>query len=1046
MKKLLLLFAVMLSTVGVWAQVTKEHVVDVAHGTGVSSNGWAKSWTSKEIPALQISVGASNMRDFDTDGHLCLFSGTSDNSTYTLSVPKGYKITGYSFDFVLRKSETAAGDESTLVLTVNGTDYNVTDENNAQHVSVDGLNSQTTTFQLKNVNDGIKTTNFKVTVVEDEPLPVFVTTSTAEAPKYYYIASYNRGGVLTNVGTGQGLQHVAAVEGSEWYFEPANENGGLYIVNRLKDGENKVYVDAGRKASTTPAVWYLLKNGVNEKGIVLSSTSPISSGSCIDANNSNDNVGGWDPKGNDWEGTSWVIAPVDDVYNPNRLSVRTYDGRLVNSVSLNAELSGNQTANINHDYAGKGLAYIDLTGTVTMTVSPGEAVTASFTRDGNWTNAYAYIDLAGDGFTAGVGDDGFTPTGDLMTYSNYDGKNSIGESAGNTITMPSFNAPTEPGTYRMRFKQDWSDIEPNGSGEQFMSSGGCIVDVLLEVSYPFEISTEESKHYYGIRSGRDTNGKEWWYTYADDGKISLTQYTGVDNQLWYFMTTTVDGKNCIQFFPKNGGGKVMSYSDTNDGAEKVSAQTIDAESYKNTWLLERTNGTAPYAFKTSDGTNRLSNHGGVGNKMGFYSEKKPSQDQGTAMYFYSHEKLYADAVKNIVKTGLGYPTAESSEYTELMASLDGNHSVDEVSAKLSAYYACEDVEMPVPGKAYYIKAWWRTDGERGMTWNTNMYKPTAGTDGVPFVCQKVGEQYIFVSDNGYYLGWEADGKTGFTGTSYVEGQKFSVEKADLDKTGGTVSADLAINELLGMFCMKANNGHYLMYSTSDDNYHNGSEGNKYYGHAGANTVFFVLAEAEYTGNTVNVNDAAKVGETCVATYCAPYATALPDGYKAYYIETLGEETAQLVELTTDIPANEGVIISGTSGDVTLSLSTQNPAAVATNKLKGVTVATDLAADVASGSVYLLKLNDEGTEAQLRKLVPTEGANTTLAANKAYLYIENESPARFFNFAFDEGTETSIDSLQSETESEKTAIYDLAGRRVQKAQRGLYIINGKKVVK
>ena len=41
-------------------------------------------------------------------------------------------------------------------------------------------------------------------------------------------------------------------------------------------------------------------------------------------------------------------------------------------------------------------------------------------------------------------------------------------------------------------------------------------------------------------------------------------------------------------------------------------------------------------------------------------------------------------------------------------------------------------------------------------------------------------------------------------------------------------------------------------------------------------------------------------------------------------------------------------------------------------------------------------------------------------------------------------ETAIKSVEAENASE--AIYDLSGRRVSKALKGLYIINGKKVVK
>ena len=43
-------------------------------------------------------------------------------------------------------------------------------------------------------------------------------------------------------------------------------------------------------------------------------------------------------------------------------------------------------------------------------------------------------------------------------------------------------------------------------------------------------------------------------------------------------------------------------------------------------------------------------------------------------------------------------------------------------------------------------------------------------------------------------------------------------------------------------------------------------------------------------------------------------------------------------------------------------------------------------------------------------------------------------------------ETGIDELKGENANVKTAVYDLSGRRVQKAQKGLFIQNGKVVVK
>jgi hypothetical protein len=44
-----------------------------------------------------------------------------------------------------------------------------------------------------------------------------------------------------------------------------------------------------------------------------------------------------------------------------------------------------------------------------------------------------------------------------------------------------------------------------------------------------------------------------------------------------------------------------------------------------------------------------------------------------------------------------------------------------------------------------------------------------------------------------------------------------------------------------------------------------------------------------------------------------------------------------------------------------------------------------------------------------------------------------------------GEETGIDELKGENGKVKTALYDLSGRRVQKAQKGVFIQNGKVVM-
>ncbi|MBQ2518598.1 MAG: hypothetical protein II538_01125, partial [Bacteroidaceae bacterium] len=110
------------------------------------------------------------------------------------------------------------------------------------------------------------------------------------------------------------------------------------------------------------------------------------------------------------------------------------------------------------------------------------------------------------------------------------------------------------------------------------------------------------------------------------------------------------------------------------------------------------------------------------------------------------------------------------------------------------------------------------------------------------------------------------------------------------------------------------------------------------------------------------------------------------------------------------------------------MPTTGAAAVAENDLKG--TATALTAD---GSQYVLAKKDD----VVGFYQATEG---TIAAGKAYL-TGISAGVKAVTF----GTADGIASPLSETE-EGAAIYDLSGRRVEKATKGLYIINGKKTLK
>ena len=180
--------------------------------------------------------------------------------------------------------------------------------------------------------------------------------------------------------------------------------------------------------------------------------------------------------------------PVEDyAINFDKDAKQTHSSRYSTSVSL--QQTGKELQTIEFGKTMNG--YEDLTtGTEKFTVEAGSEVTPSIGYVGEWMHGYVYIDLNNDkqfSFNA----DGADQTGtEVVSYSYYKDQNSKGESASsncNVNPMPAFTAPTEPGTYRIRFKVDWDNIDAGGSvvsTNHILNNGGGIYDATLEVVAP----------------------------------------------------------------------------------------------------------------------------------------------------------------------------------------------------------------------------------------------------------------------------------------------------------------------------------------------------------------------------------------------------------------------------------------------------------------------------------------------------------------------------------------------------------------------------------
>ncbi len=216
---------------------------------------------------------------------------------------------------------------------------------------------------------------------------------------------------------------------------------------------------------------------------------------------------------------------------------------------------------------------------------------------------------------------------------------------------------------------------------------------------------------------------------------------------------------------------------------------------------------------------------------------------------------------------------------------------------------------------------------------------------------------------------------------------------------------------------------------SNNNYLNAQDNVVKHWGANDNGSSMLVSEAD-----INVT----VGTTGYATFYSSSKVTIPVGVQAYVV-TAANTSATLTPVTGVLPANTGVILKN-AGEYAFKISTEEPQSV-TSLLRGSTVNTYY-----DEEAYVLSKVGEQVGLYKAQMVGGKWLNN---ANKAYLpkTAVSGSGARFLTFDFDDNAETGINAVEiEEAAPANAAIYDLSGRRVQSAKSGLYIINGKKVIK
>lgn len=177
-----------------------------------------------------------------------------------------------------------------------------------------------------------------------------------------------------------------------------------------------------------------------------------------------------------------------------------------------------------------------------------------------------------------------------------------------------------------------------------------------------------------------------------------------------------------------------------------------------------------------------------------------------------------------------------------------------------------------------------------------------------------------------------------------------------------------------------------------------------------------------------------VNGTSYASFYVDYPVVVTTDNVKVYTGTVNNNSLEMTEAGDKIiPANVGVVLISETAATTAEISiSNNNGTPLSGDLTGTTTARNIDG---SQNNYLVLGRDAEDNTKVGFYRPN---GTEIPAYKAFISTGGNVQGLAFNF---DGATTDINSISATTD--KQEIYDLSGRRVMKANKGLYIINGKK---
>ena len=569
------------------------------------------------------------------------------------------------------------------------------------------------------------------------------------------------------------------------------------------------------------------------------------------------------------------------------------------------------------------------------------------------------------------------------------------------------------------------------------TDGAITSDVVVNYYYeqdatlPFTTSTI---------SGGVLDNPTWYYIKINDLAVYPSgdrmvvdgSSTGMHYERWCFVGDAING---VQIYAESKG---VAYPLNISSMANNDNVRISSTSTNTRWFVEgSTLSNLKFYQKSGSNSFYLNQLGGVGGGSSWYwrvglwssgsnivlSPADTDLPEGWALE--SINTITAD-VAFVNANTLGYPT--NAARTPLQTALTNfgiSSSYTNYTSMLSAYetyLATTDIVKPSKG-FYRIKSsasWASAPNKYLVGVNSTKYTERAAYDGEAgnsaLSIWYYDGTYLTNYGNGGYKAVSSDNKLK-NSTTVSEGTRVSFERAS------------GKNEWQA-FNIKFNTNRYLYTkSTTEDDvtyYYtdSGTSINSEYGY-----VFNVEPVTELP---ITVN---QVGDKYYATLYMPIPVSI-SGSTAYTL-AFTDDGQWLTPTAVDgnVPAEQPVVLVGTSGTVTANVQS-----TAGEQIDSPLSGTLAAKTVAAETDYFLGMF-EGNVGFYK------WAGTTLKGFRAYLPAgELPAAARGFAINWDDEVTGIGDATQLKQKAEsRKQVFDLQGRRVENPQRGLYIVNGRKVV-